>query len=61
MKTTLVITLEHKTPLPDNTLDQIAARIYTLQELDQSGDSVKVELIEPFIEFIKAEIIKQFG
>jgi hypothetical protein len=50
MKTTLVITLEHKDLLPADILDQIAGRIYTLQVLDQSADSVKIKKLAEFEE-----------
>lgn len=46
MKTTILLTIDHKKPVPDLT-DQIANRIYTwLKNMDASAD-VTAEIVQP--------------
>lgn len=59
MKTTLVLTLEHKTPLPADILDRIAGRIYTQQALDQSAGSVQVQTVDEWLDAHAVKRIKQ--
>jgi hypothetical protein len=59
MKTTLVLTLEHKTPLPADILDRIAGRIYTQQALDQSAGSVRLQTVYEWLNERAVKRIKQ--
>jgi hypothetical protein len=43
MKTTYVVTIEHKAELPADMIDLIGGRIYTMQALDQSARSVVMQ------------------
>jgi hypothetical protein len=59
MITTLVITLEHKAPLPADILDRIAGRIYTQQALDQSAGSVRLQTVDEWLNARAVKRIKQ--
>jgi hypothetical protein len=59
MKTTLVLTLEHKKPLPADMLDRIAGRIYTQQALDQSAGSVTLQTVDEWLNQRAVKRIKQ--
>lgn len=59
MKTTLVLTLEHKNPLPADAINRIEGRIYNMTMLDQSNKSVNLQTVDEWLNQRAVKRIKQ--
>lgn len=52
MKTTYIITVEHKSTLPADMADLIGGRIYAMQAIDQQAGGVTVQSPNDWLKYI---------